>query len=142
MVKKGELKIELNALGTFSERIRAGGAGIGAFYTPTAFATILAENKETRAFNGKNYILELPLNANFGLVKAWKADRFGNLIYRTESRNFNSSMAAAAEVTIAEVEELVLPGPLDPNQVHTPGIYVQRIVQVDVPNPATNQALK
>jgi 3-oxoacid CoA-transferase subunit A len=132
LVKKGELQIELNALGTFSERIRAGGAGIGGFFTPTAFGTILAENKETRMLNGKNCILELPLRANFALVKAWKGDRFGNLIYEATSRNFNPTMATAGEITIAEVEELVLAGQLNPNHIHTPGIYVQRVVQKDI----------
>jgi 3-oxoacid CoA-transferase subunit A len=132
LVKKGELQIELNALGTFSERIRAGGAGLGGFFTPTAFGTILAENKETRTLNGKNYVLELPLKANFAFVKAWKGDRFGNLIYEATSRNFNPTMATAADITIAEVEELVLAGELDPNQIHTPGIFVQRVVQKDV----------
>jgi 3-oxoacid CoA-transferase subunit A len=138
LVKKGELQIELNAQGTFSERIRAGGAGIGAFYTPTAFGTILAENKETRVLNGKNCVLELPLRANFAFVKAWKGDRFGNLIYEAKSRNLNSSMATAADITIAEVEEFVLPGQLDPNQVHTPGIYVQRVVQGDATKAENN----
>ena len=132
LVKKGELQIELNAQGSFSERIRAGGAGLGGFFTPTAFGTILAENKETRTINGMNCVLELPLRANFAFVKAWKGDRFGNLIYEATSRNFNPSMATAADITIAEVEELVLPGQLDPNQIHTPGIYVQRVVQRDV----------
>jgi 3-oxoacid CoA-transferase A subunit len=136
LVKKGELQIELNALGTFSERIRAGGGGIGGFFTPTAFGTILAGNKETRVLNGKNCILELPLKANFAFVKAWKGDRFGNLIYEATSRNFNPTMATAAEITIAEVEELVLAGQLDPNHIHTPGIYVQRVVQKDIPAPA------
>lgn len=132
LVKKGELQIELNALGTFSERIRAGGAGIGGFFTPTAFGTILAENKETRLINGENYTLELPLRANFAFVKAWKADRFGNLVYEATSRNLNPTMATAADITIAEVEELALAGQLDPNHIHTPGIYVQRVVQRDV----------
>jgi 3-oxoacid CoA-transferase subunit A len=132
LVKKGELQIELNALGTFSERIRAGGAGLGGFFTPTAFGTILAENKETKTLNGKNYVLELPLRANFAFVKAWKGDCFGNLIYEATSRNFNPTMATAADITIAEVEELVLSGQLDPNQIHTPGIFVQRVVQKDI----------
>jgi len=132
LVKKGELQIELNALGTFSERIRAGGAGLGGFFTPTAFGTILAENKETRTLNGKNYVLELPLKATFAFVKAWKGDRFGNLIYETTSRNFNPTMATAADITIAEVEEFVEDGQLDPNLVHTPGIFVQRVVQKEV----------
>jgi len=129
LVLNGELQIELNPQGTFSERIRAGGAGIGGFYTPTGYGTIIAEGKETRAWNGKHFVLELPLRANYAFVKAWKGDRAGNLVYRKTARNFNPIMATAADITIAEVEHLVEPGELDPDFVHTPGIYVKRIFQ-------------
>ncbi len=129
LVRNGELKIELTPQGTLAERIRAGGAGLGGFYTPTGYGTIAAENKETRTWNGRHYVLELPLRAQFAFVKAWKGDSVGNLVYRATARNFNPDMATAADVTIAEVEELVQPGVLDPDHVHTPGIYVQRILQ-------------
>jgi 3-oxoacid CoA-transferase A subunit len=129
LVRRGDLKIELNPQGTFAERIRAGGAGIGGFYTPTGYGTIAAENKETRVWNGRHYILELPLRAEFALIKAWKGDPAGNLVYRGTARNFNPEMATAADVTIAEVEELVEVGRLEPDHIHTPGIYVQRILQ-------------
>lgn len=125
----GELEVELNPQGTLAERIRAGGAGIPAFYTPTGFGTIVAKGKETREFDGRQFVLETALRADFALVKAWKGDTDGNLIFRKTARNFNSIMATAAKVTIAEVEELVQPGELDPDQVHTPGIFVQRIIQ-------------
>jgi len=124
----GELEVELNPQGTLAERIRAGGAGIPAFYVPAGVGTPVAEGKETRAFGGKEYLLEQALTADFALVKAWKGDRDGNLVYRRTARNFNPMMATAARVTIAEVEELVEPGALDPDQVHTPGIYVHRLV--------------
>ena len=140
LVKNGELQIELNAQGTFSERIRAGGAGIGGFFTPTAFGTILAENKETRILNGRHYVLEFPLRAQFAFVKASRGDRFGNLIYEATTRNFNPAMATAADITIAEVDELVLPSQLDPNHIHTPGIYVQRVVSRDAVSPAIARA--
>lgn len=126
-VLSGELEIELAPQGTFAERIRAGGAGIGAFFTPTGFGTVVAEGKETREIDGRMYILERPLRADFAFVKAWQGDRMGNLIYRMTARNFNPLMAAAAKTTIAEVEELAERGQLDPNFVHTPGIYVHRI---------------
>jgi len=129
LVLNGELQIELNPQGTFAERIRAGGAGIGGFYTPTGYGTIIAEGKETRTWNGKHFVLELPLRADYAFVKAWKGDRYGNLVYRKTARNFNPIMATAADITIAEVEELVEPGDLDPDGVHTPGIYVKRIFQ-------------
>lgn len=129
LVLNGELQIELNPQGTFAERIRAGGAGIGGFFTPTGYGTIIAEGKETRAWNGKHFVLELPLRADYAFVKAWRGDRYGNLVYRKTARNFNPIMATAADITIAEVEELVEPGELDPDFVHTPGIYVQRIFQ-------------
>lgn len=129
LVRNGRLQIELSPQGTLAERIRAGGAGIGGFYTPTGYGTIAAENKETRTWNGRHYVLELPLRAQFALVKAWRGDPLGNLIYRATARNFNPVMATAADVTIAEVEELVEPGSLNPDHIDTPGIYVQRILQ-------------
>jgi 3-oxoacid CoA-transferase subunit A len=124
----GELEVELVPQGTFSERIRAAGAGIGGFFTPTAFGTIVAEGKETRVIDGKPYVLERPLGADFAFVRAWKGDRIGNLVYRRTARNFNPVMATAARVTIAEVEHLVEPGDIDPDHVITPGIFVQHIV--------------
>ena len=128
MVLKGELKLTLVPQGTLAERIRAGGAGIPAFYVPTGLGTIVAEGKETREIAGRNYVLETALRADVSLVKAWKGDRLGNLVYRKTARNFNPVMATAAKVTIAEVEELVEPGELDPDQIVTPGIYVKRII--------------
>jgi len=128
LVLSGELDLELNPQGTLAERIRAGGAGIAAFYTPTGYGTLVAEKKETREFDGRQYVMERGLRADFALVKAWKGDRWGNLVYRKTARNFNPMMATAGEVTIAEVEELVDVGQLDPDMVHTPGIFVQRIV--------------
>src|ERR1035437_8093307 len=125
----GEIEVELVPQGTFSERIRAGGAGIGGFFTPTAYGTLVAEGKETRVIDGKPYILEAPLRADFAFVKAWKGDRVGNLVYRRTARHFNPMMATAARVTIAEVEELVEPGQIDPEHVVTPGIFVQHIVR-------------
>jgi 3-oxoacid CoA-transferase subunit A len=128
-VLRGEIELELNPQGTFSERIRAGGAGIAGFYTPTGVGTVVAEGKEEREFNGRKYLLERALRADFAFVKAWKGDRWGNLIYRKTARNFNPMMATAADVTIAEVEALVELGELDPNCVATPGVYVKRIFQ-------------
>lgn len=127
MAIAGKLKVNLIPQGTLAERIRAGGAGIPAFYTPAGVGTVVAEGKETRSFDGKQYLLETALKADFALVKAWKGDTQGNLVYRRTARNFNPMMAAAARITIAEVEELVQPGELDPDLIHTPGIYVQRI---------------
>jgi len=124
----GELEVELVPQGTLAERCRAGGAGIPAFYTPAGVGTPLAEGRETRAFNGREYLLETALTADFSLVKAWRSDGFGNLQYRMTARNFNPMMAAAARVTIAEVEEVVATGGMDPNQVHTPSIYIQRFI--------------
>jgi len=124
-----EIEVELIPQGTFSERIRAGGAGIGGFFTPTGYGTVIAEGKETRVIDGRHYVLEMPLNADFAFVRAWKGDRQGNLVYRRTARNFNPMMATAAQVTIAEVETLVEPGALDPDAVHTPGIFVKRIFQ-------------
>ena len=125
----GELEVELTPQGTLAERIRAGGAGIPAFFTPAGVGTEIADGKEVREFNGKKYLLESWLRADFALVKAWKGDTAGNLIYKGTARNFNPVMATAGKITIAEVEELVPAGELDPNQIHTPGIYVQRIFQ-------------
>ena len=125
----GELEVELLPQGTLAERIRAGGAGIPAFYTPAGYGTEVGEGKETRAFNGKMYLLEHGLKADFSLVKAWKGDTAGNLIFKGTARNFNPMMATAGRITVAEVEELVPVGQLDPNQIHTPGIYVHRIFQ-------------
>ena len=125
----GELEVELIPQGTLSERIRAGGAGIPAFFTPAGVGTEVAEGKETREFHGKMYLMESWLQADFALVKAWKGDTAGNLIYKGTARNFNPMMATAGKITIAEVEELVPLGELDPNEIHTPGIYVQRIFQ-------------
>ena len=124
----GELEVDLVPQGTLAERIRAGGAGIPAFYTATGFGTLVAEGKDVRYFDGKPYILERGLVADYAIVKAWKGDRHGNLVFRKTAQNFNSIMATAAKVTIAEVEELVEPGELDPDQVHTPGIFVQRVI--------------
>jgi 3-oxoacid CoA-transferase subunit A len=128
MVAKGELDLTLIPQGVLAERIRAGGAGIAAFYTPAITGTVAAEEKEVREFDGRPYMLEHALQADFALVKAWKGDRMGNLVYRKTAQNFNPVMAAAAKVTIAEVEELVEPGAIDPDLVKTPGIYVQRVV--------------
>jgi 3-oxoacid CoA-transferase subunit A len=129
MALKGEIELELMPQGTFAERIRAGGAGIAGFYTPTGVGTVVAEGKEAREFDGRPYLLERGLKADFAFVKAWKGDRWGNLIYRKTARNFNPVMATAAKVTIAEVEKLVELGELDPNCVVTAGIYVKRIFQ-------------
>jgi 3-oxoacid CoA-transferase subunit A len=125
----GKIELELNPQGTFSERIRAGGAGIPAFYTPTGYGTLIAEGKETREFEGRMYVLERAMTADFAFVKAWKGDTFGNLVYRKTARNFNPMMATAGRVTIAEVEHLVQPGDIEPDAVHTPAIFVQRILQ-------------
>jgi 3-oxoacid CoA-transferase subunit A len=129
MVLSRKIDLDLVPQGTFSERIRAGGAGIPAFYTPTGVGTIVAENKETREFDGRQYVMERALKADFAFVKAWKGDKWGNLVYRKTARNFNPIMATAAKVTIAEVENLVEVGELNPDLVHTPSIYVRRIFQ-------------
>jgi 3-oxoacid CoA-transferase subunit A len=123
----GELQLEFNPQGTLAERIRAGGAGIPGFYTKTGVGTLVAEGKEHKMFNGEEYILETGITADLAIVKAWKADPYGNLVFRKTSRNFNPMMATAGRVTIAEVEELVGPGELDPDCIHTPGIFVQRL---------------
>lgn len=125
----GELEVILTPQGTLAEKCRAGGAGIPAFFTPTGYGTEVAEGKEVRIYNGKPHILEEALTADFAIVKAWKGDTEGNLVYRATARNFNPMMAMAGKITIAEVEELVPAGALDPNQIHTPGIFVQRIFQ-------------
>ena len=125
----GELEVDLIPQGSLAERCRAGGAGIPAFYTPAGYGTEVGAGKEVRDYNGKPHILESALTADFAIVKAWKGDRFGNLIYKGTARNFNPVMAMAGTITIAEVEELVEPGDLDPNFVHTPGVFVQRIFQ-------------
>jgi 3-oxoacid CoA-transferase subunit A len=129
MVLKGTVQLDLVPQGTFSERIRAGGAGIPAFFTPTGVGTMVAEGKETREFDGRTYVMEHALKADFAFVKAWKGDAWGNLVYRKTARNFNPMMATAAKVTIAEVEELVDVGTLDPDMVHTPSVFVNRIFQ-------------
>jgi 3-oxoacid CoA-transferase subunit A len=123
----GELEVELSPQGTLAERIRAGGAGIPAFYTPTGVGTKVAEGKPTQVFDGREYVLERGITGDFAFVKAWKGDKFGNLIFRKTSRNFNPMVATAGRITVAEVEELVEIGELDPDQIHVPGVYVQRI---------------
>jgi 3-oxoacid CoA-transferase subunit A len=129
MVLKGELQMELNPQGTLAERIRAGGAGIPAFYTPTGYGTMVAEGKETREFAGRPYVLESALRGDFAFIKAWRGDRWGNLVYRKTARNFNPMMATAADYVIAEVEEVVNLGQLVPDQIHTPGIFVDAVLQ-------------
>src|ERR1700722_252904 len=129
MILQGKLELDLVPQGTFSERIRAGGAGIPAFFTPTGVGTVVAEKKEIREFDGREYVMERALKADFAFVKAWKGDKWGNLVYRKTARNFNPMMATAAKVTIAEVEHLVEPGELDPDMVHTPSVFVNRIFQ-------------
>lgn len=126
---KGELEVELTPQGTLAERIRAGGAGIPGFYTPTGVGTEVAKGKETKDFNGRTYLLERGITGDFALVKAWKADTYGNLIFRKTAANFNPMMAKAGKITVAEVEEIVEIGELDPDQVHVPGIYVQRLIK-------------
>jgi 3-oxoacid CoA-transferase subunit A len=129
MVLRGELEVELNPQGTLAERIRAGGVGVPAFYTPTGVGTMVAEGKETREFDGRQYVMERALRGDFAFVKAWKGDRWGNLVYRKAARNFNPMMATAADYVIAEVEELVELGKLEPDAIHTPGIFVDAIFQ-------------
>ncbi|PKH01937.1 succinyl-CoA--3-ketoacid-CoA transferase [Psychromonas sp. MB-3u-54] len=125
----GELEVELTPQGTLAEKMRAGGAGIPAFYTATGVGTPVAEGKDERQFNGRNYILEESITGDFAIVKAWKADKFGNLVFRKTARNFNPMAATAGKITVVEVEEIVEPGALDPDQIHTPGIYVNRLIQ-------------
>jgi 3-oxoacid CoA-transferase subunit A len=129
MVLSGKIELELVPQGTFSERIRAGGAGIPAFFTPTGVGTVVGENKETREFEGRTYVMERALKADYAFIKAWKGDKWGNLVYRKTARNFNPMMATAARITIAEVEELLEVGELDPDSIHTPSVYVKRIFQ-------------
>jgi 3-oxoacid CoA-transferase subunit A len=129
MVLDGRVQLDLVPQGTFSERIRAAGAGIPAFFTPTGVGTVIAEGKEVREFDGRTYIMERALRADFAFIKAWKGDKWGNLVYRKTARNFNPMMATAAKLTIAEVEHLVDPGELDPDAVHTPSVFVKRIFQ-------------
>ena len=129
MILKGRIELELVPQGTFSERIRAGGAGIPAFYTPTGAGTVVAQGKETREFNGRLHVMERAIQADFAFIKAWKGDKWGNLVYRKTARNFNPMMATAAKITIAEVEQLVEPGELEPDMVHTPSVFVKRIFQ-------------
>jgi 3-oxoacid CoA-transferase subunit A len=126
-----EIEVELTPQGTLAEKIRAGGAGIPAFYTATGFGTLVGEGKEVREFNDRKYILEESITADFSIIKAWKADTHGNLIYRKTARNFNPVAATAGKITVAEVEEIVEPGELDPDQIHTPGIYVNRLIQCE-----------
>lgn len=128
LVLTGKVQLELNPQGTLAERIRAGGAGIPAFFTPTGAGTVVSEGKEMREFDGRQYVMERGLKADFALIKAWKADRWGNLIFRKTTRNFNPVMATAARITIVEVEEIVEPGQLDPDGIHLPSVYVKRIV--------------
>jgi 3-oxoacid CoA-transferase subunit A len=128
-VLEGEIEIELVPQGTFAERIRAGGAGIGGFFTPTGYGTVVAEGKETRLIDGRHYVLEMPLHADFAFVKGYKGDRTGNLVYRKTARNFNPVMATAAKITIAEVEHIVEAGTLDPEAIVTPGIFVKQLLQ-------------
>lgn len=125
----GELEVELNPQGTLAERIRAGGCGIGGFFTPTGVGTVIADGKETKTINGREYVLELSLKADFAIVRAWKGDTYGNLIFRKTARNFSPLMCMAAATTIAEVEHLVPAGELDPDQIHVPSIFVKRIVK-------------
>ncbi|MCO5143939.1 MAG: CoA transferase subunit A [Oligoflexia bacterium] len=129
LLLSGELEVELVPQGTLAERVRAGGAGIPAFFTPTGAGTLVAKDKESRTFNGRDYILEQAITGDFSLVKAWKADKLGNLVYRKTARNFNPVMATAGKVCIVEVEEIVEPGQLDPDHIHTPAVYVDRIVK-------------
>jgi 3-oxoacid CoA-transferase subunit A len=129
LVLSGELQVELNPQGTLAERLRAGGAGIPAFYTPTGYGTQVAEGKETREFEGRHFILEQALRGDFAFIKAWKGDRMGNLLYRKTTRNFNPMMATAGDYVIAEVEQLVEPGDLPADQVHTPGIFIDAIFE-------------
>jgi len=129
--ESGALELEIMPQGTLNERLRCAMAGLGGVYTPTGVGTLLAQGKETRTINGKDYLLELPLKADFAIIKARRGDSMGNLVYRSTARNYNAVMAGSARVTIAEVEELVEPGAIDPDQVHTPGILVQRVVKGD-----------
>jgi 3-oxoadipate CoA-transferase alpha subunit len=136
LYRAGEIELELVPQGNLAERIRAAGAGIGAFFTPTGYGTLLAEGKETRTIDGRHYVLEYPIHADVALIKAWRADRWGNLVYRKTARNFGPIMAAAATTTIVEVSDVVPVGGLDPENVVTPSIYVDRVVEVPSERPA------
>jgi 3-oxoacid CoA-transferase subunit A len=125
----GELEVELTPQGTLAEKLRAGGAGIPAFYTATGFGTPVGDGKETRKFDGRDYILEESITGDFAIVKGWKADRYGNVVYRHTAQNFNPMIATAGRITVVEVEEIVEPGELSPTEIHTPGIYVDRIIK-------------
>ncbi|MCB9026820.1 MAG: CoA transferase subunit A [Bdellovibrionaceae bacterium] len=138
----GELEVELTPQGTLAEKMRAGGAGIPAFFTPTGVGTLVAEGKEIRQYNGRDYVLEESIVGDFAFVKAWKADPFGNLIFRKTSRNFNPLAATAGKITVAEVEEIVGLGELDPNNIHTPGVFVQRIFQGTFEKRIENKTLR
>lgn len=129
LLLSGELEVELVPQGTLAERCRAGGAGIPAFFTPTGVGTLVAKGKEVRNFDGREYVMERAIKGDFALVKAWKADKLGNLVYRKTARNFNPMMATAGKICIAEVEEIVEPGELDPDNIHTPAVYVKRLVK-------------
>jgi 3-oxoacid CoA-transferase subunit A len=129
LLLSGELEVELVPQGTLAERVRAGGAGIPAFFTPTGVGTLVAKGKEVRNFEGREYVMERAIKGDFALVKAWKADKLGNLVYRKTARNFNPMMATAGKICIAEVEEIVEPGELDPDNIHTPAVYVKRLVK-------------
>ncbi|HET6923727.1 MAG TPA: CoA transferase subunit A [Anaeromyxobacteraceae bacterium] len=139
----GELEVELAPQGTLAERIRAGGAGIGGFYTPTGVGTVVAEGKETRVIGGREYLLEMPLKADFSLVHAWKADKWGNLVFRKTARNFNPMMCAAARICIVEAEHIVEVGEIPPDQVHVPSVYVRRLVQAsDLKKPIERRTVR
>jgi 3-oxoacid CoA-transferase subunit A len=138
----GELEVDFTPQGTLAERVRAGGAGIPAFFTPTGVGTKVAEGKEVRNIDGRDYVLEKAIKGDFALVKAWKADKYGNLIYRKATRNFNPVMATAAKVTVAEVEEIVEIGELDPDQIHTPGIFVKKIYQAKFEKRIENRTVR
>jgi len=142
LVMSKELDLELNPQGTLSERIRAGGAGIPAFFTPAGYGTVVAEGKETREFDGRSYVMERWIRGDFALVKAWKGDRWGNLVYRKTARNFNPMMATAADYVIAEVEQLVELGELPPDQVHTPGIYVNAVLEAKTAKPIEHRTVR
>jgi len=137
-----KLEVEFNPQGTLAERLRAGGAGIPAFYTPTGVGTLVAEGKEVRNFNGRDYVMEKGIIGDFAFVKAWKGDRYGNLVYRMTARNFNPLVATAGKITVAEVEELVEPGELEPDQIHTPAIYVQRIFKASFEKRIENRTIR
>jgi 3-oxoadipate CoA-transferase alpha subunit len=140
LYRSGEIELELVPQGNLAERIRAAGAGIGAFFTPTGYGTLLAEGKETRSIDGRNYVLEYPIHADFALIKAERADRWGNLVYRKTARNFGPIMASAAKCAVAQVREIVPLGALDPEVIVTPGIFVQRVVAIDASDKARRQA--